>query len=52
MRIKKIYDIYIDGQYTRTILAKNQDDAQEIAERKYPYILDDDLLEIKERKQW
>lgn len=48
----KVYDIYIDGQYMRTILARGKEQAQKKVEEHYPHILDDDLLEIKERKQW
>lgn len=46
----RVYDIYIDGQYKRTILARGREQAQKKAEQHYPYVLDDDLLEIKERK--
>lgn len=48
----RLYDIYIDGQYKRSILARGKDHAQKLAEQHYPYVLDDDVLEIKERKQW
>lgn len=50
--MKKIYDIYIDGQYKRSIIASNKETAYKIAEQHYPYALDDDLLEVEERKRW
>ena len=46
----RLYDIYIDGVYQRSILARGKDHAYKLAEQHYPYVLDDDLLEVKERK--
>jgi len=46
----KKYDIYQDGNYLETINARNEEEAYAMAESKYPYVLDDDLLEVEEVK--
>lgn len=42
----KVYDIYLDEKYQRSIMARGKNHAQRLAQEKYPNSND---LEIKER---
>lgn len=44
---KNKYDIFIDGAYMETIEDDSIVKAYKQAEQKYPYALDDDVLEVR-----
>ena len=48
----KVFDIYIDGEYQGSVIANGKKQALQRAEQEYPHVLDDDVLELKERKIW
>lgn len=48
----KVFDIYIDGEYQGSVIANGKKQALKRAEQEYTHVLDDDVLELKERKIW
>lgn len=46
----RVFDVYVDGKYKRSIVARGKEKARQLALEHYPQA--SETLEIKERKIW